>query len=99
MFGCLPPSGKCEGANLKEFAEQLSDSLGARYGLAKCLDVSDRTKPQPEVLLRSTGDKCVVIERKVIVWPPDYLKFLRSEREFCDSFLAKVNPSFQEVVC
>lgn len=96
MFWCLPPSGKCEWSNLRKFAEQFNDAFSTKYRLSKCLDISDSSKPQPEVLLESVGDKCMVIERKAIVWPRNYLKYHRSEHDFSDSFTPQVSPLFQD---
>ncbi len=96
FFWCRPPSGKCEWANLRKFAEHFNNTFSTEYKLAKCLDVSDSSKPQPEVLLESSGDKCMVIERKAIVFPPNYLKHHHSEHEFGNHFVAKANSAFQD---
>jgi hypothetical protein len=38
----------------------------------------------------------MVIERKAIVWPPNYLKYHRSEHDFGDCFVSQVSPLFQD---
>jgi hypothetical protein len=96
MFWCLPPSGKCEWANLKAFAEQFNGTFGTQYRLSKCLDILDSSKPQPEIQLESTGEQCMVIERKAIVWPPDYLQSHNSEHKFFGYFVPRVSPAFQD---
>lgn len=82
MFWCLPPNGKCEWANLREFVRHFNETHGSTYSLSRCLDVSDSSRSQPEVLLEAEGEVAMVIERKVIVWPPDYLKYHRWEDWF-----------------
>jgi len=94
MFWCLPPSGKCEWANLKEFARQFNEQYGSEYRLSRCLDVSDNSRPQPEVLLEAPGEIPMVIERKAVVWPPDYFKYHRTEHEFRDLFLHQISGQF-----
>jgi hypothetical protein len=84
MSWCLPLNSKCEWADLRDFVRHLNTSGLGSYRLAACLDVSDSTKKQPEVLLRGSGDTTAVIERKAVVWPPDALKFHRTEHEFTD---------------
>jgi hypothetical protein len=38
----------------------------------------------------------MAIERKAIVWPPDYLKSHSSEHKFFDYFVSRVSPAFQD---
>jgi len=93
---CLPPDGKCEWANLRNFVEDFNTKYKATYRLVKCLDVWDSSQPQPEVLLDGNGDKPMVIERKAIVWPYDYFKYHRTEHDFAEGIYAKLNPHFTE---
>jgi hypothetical protein len=65
MFWCLPPSGKCEWANLKAFAEEINSTIGIQYRLSKCLDISDSSKPQPEILLEVQGNSAWLLSAKL----------------------------------
>ena len=67
MFCCLPPNSKCEWSNLEKFVKQYNDNFGKQYKRSKCLDVSERNTPQPEVLLENVDGSSMVIERKVVV--------------------------------
>lgn len=94
MFRCLPPNGKCEWANLREFVRHFNATHGSTYNLSKCLDVSDSSRSQPEVLLEAEGKVAMVIERKVIVWPPDYLKYHRWEDWFMHLVAERLSSDF-----
>ncbi len=73
-FHCFR-DGKCEWMKgLKYFAIQFNNIYGKEYNLSKCLDVSNRTTKQPEVLLQALGAQPMVIECKKIVYPDDYYK-------------------------
>lgn len=86
VFHCFRDS-KCEwDKGLRDFAEQFNTTFNTEYSLSKCLDVSDSTQNQPEVLLESTGDKCMVIECKKIVYPPNYFKNHRLQHQFFENF-------------
>lgn len=83
MFTCFR-DGKCEWLKgLKDFTSQFNEEFGENYDLSQCLDISDSSKKQPEVLLESSGSVPMVIECKKIVCPPDYYK---NHRTFHDVF-------------
>lgn len=77
VFSChnqLLLDSKCEWRFLESFVRQLNAEAGTDYERLVCPDVADSTRPQPEVLLRDgiTAEE-MVIERKSIVWPSDYI--------------------------
>lgn len=96
FFWCLPPSGKCEWANLRHFVKKFNVEYKATYRLAKCLDVLDSSQPQPEVFLDGNGDRPMVIERKALVWPHDYFKYHRTEHDFAEKIHELLNAHFTE---
>lgn len=69
----MPSNNKCEWEELKYFVSEFNKVNSTHYTLSKCLDVSNRSSKQPEVLLECTDLPSVVIERKSVVWPPDFL--------------------------
>ena len=70
---CLPGSGGCEKPFTDVLVAHLNRIEGAHYVHEACLDVADKTVPQPEALyLDSESGSQLVIERKSISWPVDY---------------------------
>jgi hypothetical protein len=56
-----------------------------------CLDVLDRTSPQPEALYSDcTTGADLVIERKTVVWPPDYAAHHRNDHFIAESLSEKL---------
>ena len=98
MFCCFPDSSKCEWRKLEPFVRQYNKKFNVKYFLSKCLDVFDNTKPQPEIRLKSEKEKDIVIEHKIITWPPNYLQLHRAEHEFMNFFTESVSPQFQDNV-
>lgn len=92
-FGCLPPSGKCERANLRTFIDGYGRIHGGELRLSQCLDISERENPEPEILLAGPGNQCLVIERKGIVWPGDWLARHRFEHQFWELLLQRLSLS------
>ena len=72
-MGCLPESGGCERQRTDPFVNHLNWLEGTNYVHKACLDVIDRNRPQPEALYvdENSGAR-LVIERKNLVWPPQY---------------------------
>lgn len=98
MFWCLPDKSKCEWKKLKKFINLYNNTFQTEYVLEKCLDVFDSTKPQPEIRLKSPKNKDIVIEHKIITWPPDYIKRHQAQHDFFDSFSKELNQKFQDDV-
>ncbi len=64
----------------------LNDAEGTQYIHRECLDVFDRRNPQPEALyIDSERNLQLVIERKSISWPVDYI-----HRHSNDHFVSEV---------
>lgn len=100
-FHCINDS-KCEWLNgLQAFAVQFNEKFGKDYSLSECLDISgDKNRKQPEVLLEFSGHQPMVIERKRIVYPPDYYQKHRIFHDFWNHFRAsyykKLEPQLQK---
>ena len=72
-MGCLPESGGCERQRTDPFVDHLNWLEGTNYVHKACLDVIDRNNPQPEALyVDEDSGASLVIERKNLVWPPEY---------------------------
>jgi hypothetical protein len=95
MFWCLPSEVKCEWVILQPFVSHLNIYYDTCYIYEKCLDVLERNKPAPEVLiLDQNSGRRAVIERKIIVWPRDKIKYHEGEHFFIDRFIKKAAPLF-----
>ena len=79
IFHCFPYELKCEWRHLSNFVTKFNDIHGKMYARSACLDVENRNGREPELLLESPGEIPIVIERKSIVWPSDYLSDHRNE--------------------
>ncbi|MDR3587952.1 MAG: hypothetical protein P4L59_21970 [Desulfosporosinus sp.] len=91
FFWFSPPNGKCEWIELKDFVEFYNIKFGTKYSLSRCLDLEDRTNPQPEILLEAQDGKPMVIERKAIVWPPKFAQYFNTDDEFGSTFITSMN--------
>src|SRR5258706_4888652 len=84
-MGCLPESGGCERQRTDPFVDHLNRVEGRVYRHDRCLDRIDRTRPQPEALyIEDASNAKLVIERKSIVWPSDYVVRHKSEHDVVD---------------
>jgi hypothetical protein len=73
-MGCLPDSGGCERQRTDPFVSYLNELEGKHFSHEKCLDRVYRNSPQPEALYIDTDTaEQLVIERKTLVWPHDYV--------------------------
>jgi len=72
---CIPQSGGCEREATDALIRALNALESSAFRHVRCLDVWDRSRPQPEALYEEaeTGRR-VVIERKAISWPGDYAR-------------------------
>lgn len=98
IFWCYPPSGKCEWAHLRDFVAQFNCLRGKSYRLSKCLDVEIRDEKQPEVLIEAPGEIPIVLERKSVVWPPQYFSDHSNEHNVFQRILELIGSSFQDTV-
>jgi hypothetical protein len=64
--------------------------------LSECLDISGATGPQPEFLVEDRRGNRLVVEHKIVVWPPDSLKNHQSHHDFIEYFFQRVSPAFQD---
>lgn len=95
-------TGRCEWVDggLREFTQHYNELYGTSYHLEKCLDVEkggvpEPDRPQPEVLLvGSSGEPPMVIERKTVAWSRAYIRRAQHEDEFTDILLEWLNPLF-----
>ena len=69
VFPCIPSKNKCEWADLKYFVAEYNRAYSNDYRLVACLDRENTGSKEPEVLLKTTGDEYMVIERKSVIWP------------------------------
>jgi hypothetical protein len=89
---CLPKSGGCEKPLTDAFVNHLNDTESAHYVHRACLDVEDRTHPQPEALyVDSRRSTKLVIERKSISWPLDYARRHRNDHFVSDLLSERLN--------
>lgn len=94
MFSHHNDNGKCEwfGGGLEHFVSHYNQENGTNYGRTECLDVvkiGGATPKKPEVLVTdSVTGKEMVIERKSVVWPPDYIHRHNLEHAFADAIWA-----------
>jgi hypothetical protein len=102
MFAHFEYPGKCEwlGGGLDAFVRHYNGQSGTAYALTECLDivkVSGTTPKAPEVLLTDSGTgNQMVIERKSIVWPPNYIHRHRLEHDFAELIWKKTHDSFRD---
>lgn len=107
MFSHFDRRGKCEWfeGRLHEFVSYYNRERGTAYWLTECLDiqaVGAATPKQPEVLVTDKLDGTrMVIERKSVAWPSDYI---RNEETFhlfadliCDSAAGRYRDGLYKV--
>ncbi|KXB07064.1 hypothetical protein AKJ51_02145 [candidate division MSBL1 archaeon SCGC-AAA382A20] len=78
IFQCHIPfclNSKCEWRFIKGFVDLYNREYGTEYSRKVCPDVQIRDNKQPEVILEDgTTGKEIVIERKTVVWPVNYIE-------------------------
>lgn len=71
-FWCMPDDSKCEWLKLANFIKIYNEATAKEFVLKKCLDVLERTIPQPEILAedKAAGEEdrirvimCLFIDR------------------------------------
>lgn len=73
-MGCLPESNGCERQRTDPFVRHLNEVESRDFRHQLCLDRVFRNTPQPEALYVDAGTGIrLVIERKTIAWPRDYI--------------------------
>jgi len=102
VFSHYDRKGKCEWfeGGLGEFVSHFNRELGRNYARTECLDIvriGGSTAKQPEVLVTDTTDgKRMVIERKSVVWPPDYILKHNNGHNFADTIWAETAGQFND---
>ena len=102
MFAHFTKIGKCEWfqGGLAEFIRHYNNECGTSYILKKCLDVErigDATPKMPEVLLTDRTDgRQMVIERKSVVWPTDYIRRHENEHAFAEAIWQTAGGWYQD---
>lgn len=94
-FDSLPPSNKNEWTNLKRFVDIYNSTYGSNFSLKAIPEHEERSLPQPEVLLHDNGTE-MVIERKILVWPPTFIKHRQLWHEFNKRFFNKIEEEFTD---
>lgn len=90
MFWCYPPHARCEWQNLRTFVARYNELNGSAYQRDACLDVSNRSRKEPEILLKDDAGHGMVIERKCVCWPEDYIRWHNKEHLFSDCIHARL---------
>jgi hypothetical protein len=88
---CLPQSGGCERPFTDAFVAHLNVTGESHFRHRACLDVEVRTSAQPEALYQDEkSNASLVIERKSIVWPTDYIYRHRNDHVVSDVILSEL---------
>lgn len=94
-FMCLPPSNSNEWLNLEHFVNVFNSIHDTSYKIESFPEHNDRSSPQPEILLRD-GGRAMVIERKLLVWPPKFVKYFQLWHELSQRFFAEIGNEFTD---
>jgi hypothetical protein len=96
MSWCYPPKSRCEWKSLRRFVEHYNKAYGRDYGLKRCLDVQNRQRKEPEVLLEDGRRSRMVIERKCICWPRDYVRWHSKEHLVYEEIRKRMAEAFDD---
>lgn len=91
---CLPSPSKCEWAELKYFVQHYNEDGNASFQHECCLDLSGGPSA-PEVLCRDNAQTTMVIERKTLVWPRNYVQAHKAWHVVADEISRLLNPCMQ----
>lgn len=96
---CMPEDSKCEWVKLVNFMKIYNEATAKEFVLKQCLDVFERTIPQPEILAedKASGEE-LVVEHKIVSWPPDHLQKHRAHHLFMDTFAEQLRNEFTDDV-
>jgi len=98
-YWCMPVNSKCEWGKLIDFIKIYNESAKKEFVLKQCLDVLERNSPQPEFLTedKSSGEN-LVVEHKIISWPPDHLQKHRAHHLFMEVCAEELRNDFKNDV-
>lgn len=99
-MACLPESGRCERERTDAFVNHLNRVELHKFEHAFCLDQIHRNTPQPEALYveQDSGDR-LVIERKTIAWPLDYIARHQNDHLVANVLIDRVGPLTTAAPC
>jgi len=98
IFDChelLFDGGKCEWKVIRGFATRYNQDNNTDYRRLECLDVVNRSTSQPEVLLTCEGGPDMVIERKTVCWPADYIRGHKGFHRLCKELSSRFSGRFR----
>ena len=85
---------------MDKFVSHYNRENRTNYALAECLDIlrtGGRTEPKPEVLVTDASrSRQMVVERKSVVWPPDYILRHQIEHDFANVIWQQTKDRFQD---
>ena len=81
---------------IRGFCRTYNEVNGTNFERAECLDVSNRTSPQPEVLLVCRGEADMVVERTSVLWPKAYLREHKHFHQLGDGLAVRLGGRFQD---
>jgi len=89
-MACLPESGGCERVRTDPFVHFLNRTEGKNFTHDECLDVAHQNSPQPSPqpeasYVDTESSERLVIERKSLVWPPDYAKKHKNDHHVAEA--------------
>jgi hypothetical protein len=91
-MSCLPQSSGCERPFTDIFVGHLNRVDGTQYMHRACLDVIERTVPQPEALyMDNQNGRKLVVERKTISWPSEYAHRHSNDHAVAEIFSSELN--------
>lgn len=97
-MSCLPHSGGCERQRVEPFVQHINAVEGYNFIHIACLDRIYLNSPQPEALYKDDkAAETMVIERKAIVWPPDYAKLHASDHRLASLISERLRPMLDPV--
>jgi hypothetical protein len=95
----MPEDSKCEWVKLVDFIKIYNEATNKEFVLKQCLDVFERTIPQPEILAEdNTHGEEIVVEHKIVSWPPYHLQKHRAHHLFMDTFAEELRNEFTDDV-
>lgn len=98
-YWCMPEDSKCEWVKLVDFMKIYNEATKKEFVLKQCLDVFERSIPQPEILAedKSNGEE-LVVEHKIVSWPLDHLQKHRAHHLFMNTFAEELRNEFTDDV-
>ncbi len=92
-MACLPETGRCERERTDAFVRHLNRVELCSFEHALCLDQIYRNAPQPEAMyVEQVSGGRLVIERKTIAWPLDYIVRHQNDHLVASVLIERVGP-------